>query len=69
MKQLHIRYAPQRHAVIPFLWRVRCLCGWSALAPSEYKADAAIESHISSEEPFPDLGILADDKNKEGEAP
>lgn len=59
-KQLHIRLTVQRHATIPFLWRSRCLCGWSAFAPSEFKAGAAIDDHISSEEPFPDLTLEAE---------
>lgn len=50
----HTLEPPQRHARIPNLWRVRCLCGWVAIARGETKAccDAAILEHRESFDPF-----------------
>ena len=50
--KLHITGA-HRHTHIPYLWRAVCTCGWSALAPSEARAQAAAQFHFESEEPFP----------------
>lgn len=47
----------QRHSVIPFLWRVRCSCGWSAFAATEFFANEAGKHHLIEEEPFPDLTL------------
>lgn len=57
IRALHFKTSVKRHTVIPFLWRVRCFCGWNAFAPTEDRALAAIEHHITEEEPFPDIGL------------
>lgn len=45
----------QRHAQIPFLWRIRCnVCDWTAIAPTELRAIAAAEHHEEEENPFPE---------------
>jgi hypothetical protein len=49
----HIGVPPQRHSLVPFLWKVRCSCGWFALAASEIACRAAFHSHQLAEEPFP----------------
>lgn len=48
----------QGHTSVPYLWRVRCSCGWRAIAPDHPKALLAKASHLSEEEPFPDLTFL-----------
>lgn len=45
--------AIRRHTDVPYLWKVRCSCGWYALAPDAAKARMAGNSHLSEEEPFP----------------
>ncbi len=42
---IHLIGSPQRHTLLPFLWRVRCSCGWTALAPDRFKCEAAKTSH------------------------
>lgn len=57
IKALHFKTSNNRHARIPYLWRVRCFCGWNAFAATEGAAQAAVDHHISEEEPFPDIGL------------
>ena len=45
----------QGHSALPYLWRATCSCGWSAIAGSQERAEAAKRQHILEEEPFPDL--------------
>lgn len=47
----------RRHTVIPYLWRITCICGYKAYAASEEKALACRAQHIYDEEPFPDLDL------------
>lgn len=54
------RITIQRHAQIPYLWRVRCICGFVAFAPAEWKAKACATSHIEAEEAFPDYSFLGE---------
>lgn len=56
-KQLHLVAHVRRHAALPYLWRGVCTCGWYALAASEARARMGLDHHISSEEPFPDIGL------------
>jgi len=41
------------HSHIPFLWRARCPCGWTALAGSEINARFAAQALVDEEDPFP----------------
>jgi hypothetical protein len=47
----------QRHSTMP-IWRIRCSCGWTALAAAEEAAKVAQITHLETEEPFPDLDHL-----------
>lgn len=58
------RLTVQKHSVQP-LWRIRCSCGWTALAPSEPAARDAQITHLEAEEPFPDLSHLLAPDQKE----
>lgn len=49
----HIGKQPQRHSVVPYLWRVSCSCGWFAIAATEANARSAFHAHQYEEEPFP----------------
>lgn len=51
------RLTVQKHPAVP-LWRIRCTCGWTALAPSTEAARDAQITHLEAEEPFPDLDHL-----------
>jgi hypothetical protein len=55
--KLHILHKPQRHSVLPFLWRARCSCGWWAFAATEHFAKQAGTLHLHEEEPFPNLTL------------
>lgn len=50
----------RRHTVIPYLWRIQCTCGYSAYAPTKWKARVCAQTHIEAEEPFPDLDFLSE---------
>lgn len=43
-----------RHADVPYLWKGRCLCGWSAMAGTEELIVLACKTHVEEEEPFPE---------------
>lgn len=49
-----------RHATVPYLWRITCGCGYKAFAPDWEKALLCKQTHLESEEPFPDLSFLSD---------
>ena len=51
---LHIPFPIMRHAAIPYLWRARCSCGFTAYADERLGAQRALEEHITSETPIPD---------------
>lgn len=57
IKQLHMTNHVRRHKDIPHLWRSRCSCGQWFLAPTKNLARTALNQHIASEEPFPDLSL------------
>lgn len=57
LKTLHFNLGTRRHKDVPYMWRSRCCCGMWFLAASEELAKAAIENHLSQEEPFPDLNL------------
>jgi hypothetical protein len=57
IKQLHMQNHIRRHSAVPYLWRSRCSCGEWFLAATEELARLALETHIASEEPFPDLSL------------
>lgn len=52
----------QGHSRIPYLFRIRCSCGFSAYAPDLPKALTCKAQHLSEEEPFPDLSFLEEPK-------
>lgn len=54
----------QRHAAIPYLWRVRCSCRYEAICGSEEAANLCKASHLSEEEAFPDYSFLSEEPPK-----
>jgi hypothetical protein len=64
LKQLHLVASVRRHSAIPWLWRSACTCGEWFLAGTEERARLAIDTHITAEEPFPDIGLASDEKGK-----
>ncbi len=53
-----------RHTALPWLYRIRCSCGYKAFAPSWEKGLACKQQHLEEEEPFPDLSFLAEPEKR-----